>query len=88
MWGLRGWSTCVPLQWTHTPLLVSVAEMTEVRDKQSWGFGKEKPTSFRVLGIWSGNLEDFMEEVPFGKQSRILRDGGGGGGWMGREESA
>lgn len=60
----------------------SVAEVTEVRDRQSWGFGKEKPASFRVLGVWSGNLEDFMEEVPFGKQSRILREGevGRGGG--------
>lgn len=42
------------------------------------GVGKEKPTSFRVLGVWSGNLEDFMEGVSFGKQSRILRDGEAG----------
>lgn len=68
-----------PLQWTHTPLLVIVAERTEVRERPSWGVGKEKPTSFRVLGVWGGNLEDFTEEVLFGKQSRILRDGEVGG---------
>lgn len=47
-------------------LLVSVAEMAKAQKAlRALGFGGGKPTSLRMLGVGSGNLEDFMEEMPF-----------------------